>query len=78
MFTIVPGLPPCEEWLAGARAGFGVDESDPKVARIVVILRKKETGEITIEEYKEFLSLNDELILGHEAVHGKKIHSSGG
>ena len=74
---MVPSVPPSKAWLAGARAGFGVAETDPKVARIVEILRKNETGEITVEEHKEFLSLNDKIILGHEAVHGKRIHSSG-
>jgi hypothetical protein len=74
---MVPGVPPSKAWLVGARAGFGVDQSDPKVARIVEILGEKEVGEITIEEHKEFLLLNDELIIDYEAVHGKRIHPGG-
>jgi len=72
------GVPPSKAWLAEARAGFGVALSDPKVARIVDILKKKEGGEITIEEHKEFLLLNDDLIIDYEAVHGKRIHPGGG
>ncbi len=34
---MVPGVPPSKAWLSGAKAGLRVDESDPKVARILDI-----------------------------------------
>ena len=34
------GLPPSAPWLAGAKAGFGVDERNPIVARILQILHQ--------------------------------------
>lgn len=71
------GLPPSAPWLAGAKAGFGVDERNPIVARILQILHQNQIAPVSVEEQKEFLSLNDELIHAYEAIHGKKIYSSG-
>jgi hypothetical protein len=74
---MVPGVPPLKPWLAGAKAGWGVDENDPKVKRIVEILKKKEEGEISTAEHKEFLLLNAELIAAYEDARGKRIHPAG-
>jgi hypothetical protein len=74
---MLPGVPPSKAWLDGAKAFLGIKEVHPKVTRILEILRKKEAGEITIEEHKEFLFLNDELLVAHEAIHGKTIQPSG-
>ena len=72
-----PRVPPSEPWLDSAKAHFGADENHPNVIRILEILRKKEAGDITIEEHKEFLILNDELTEAHEAIHGKRLYPSG-
>lgn len=69
----LPNVPPSAPWLAGAKKWFRVDEDDPKVTRILEILRKKESGEITVEEHKEFLRLNDEITPAWEAARGKLI-----
>lgn len=74
---MVPGVPPLKPWLAAAKTGWGVDENDPKVKRIVEILKKKEEGDISITEHKEFLLLNSELIGAYESVHGKRVHPTG-
>jgi hypothetical protein len=71
------GLPPSAPWLAGAKAGFGVDESNPTVVKILQILHQNEIAPVSVEEQKEFMSLNDELIHAHEAIHGKRIYLSG-
>lgn len=57
----LPGLDPHEALLLSAKSVMGFDENHPKVARILEILRKKEAGEITIEEHKEFVLLRTEL-----------------
>jgi hypothetical protein len=41
------------------------------------ILRKKEAGDITIEERKEFLILDGELTEAHESIDGKRLYPSG-
>jgi hypothetical protein len=74
---MVPGVPPMKPWLAGAKVGWGVDEHDPRVRRVVEILKKKEEGEISTTEHKECLLLNAELIGTHEDAHGKRIHPTG-
>jgi hypothetical protein len=74
---MVPGVPALKPWLAAAKADWGVDENDPKVKRIVEILKKKEEGNISIAEHKEFLLLNSELIGSYESVHGKRVHPTG-
>jgi hypothetical protein len=72
------GVPPSKPWLDEIKAFTGIEETHPHVVRILEILRKKEAGgEITAEENKEFLILNDELIAAHEFIHGKKIYPSG-
>jgi polyhydroxyalkanoate synthesis regulator phasin len=70
---MLPYLPRSEHWLASAKTHFGLTEDHPKGARILEILRKKEAGDITIEEHKEFLILNDELLEAHEAIHGRRL-----
>jgi hypothetical protein len=67
----LPDLAPSEAWLFSAKAFLGLDENHPKVARILEIIRKKEAGEITIEEHKEFVLLKTEL----EIVHGKRTQA---
>jgi hypothetical protein len=73
----MPTLPPRLPWLAGAKAGFGIDESNPVVVRILEILHRNEISPVSVEEQREFWVLNDELIDAHEAIHGKRIHFSG-
>jgi hypothetical protein len=70
---MVPGVPPLKPWLAAAKEAWGVDENDPKVKRIVEILKKKEESDISIAEHKEFLLLNSELIGASESVHGREF-----
>jgi len=72
----LPGVPPSGSWLVAAKQWFGVDENDPQVARIMEILRKKESSEITVDEHKEFLRLNDEITPAWEAARGKLIFVS--
>jgi hypothetical protein len=43
------GLPPSGPWLAGAKAGFGVDERNPIVARILQILHQNEIAPVSVE-----------------------------
>jgi len=74
---MLPQLPPSKPWLAGAKAGLGADENNPRVQRMLAILRRHEIAPVSIEEQKEFFLLNDELILDHEAIHGRRIHPSG-
>jgi hypothetical protein len=68
---------PLKPWLPGAKAGWGVDENDPKFKRIVEILKKKEKGDISIPEHKEFPLLNSELVGAYESIHGKRVHPTG-
>jgi len=63
--------------MASAEAHFGVEERNPRVARILEILSKKEAGEITTKEHRECLVLNDELLAAYETLHGKTIHPTG-
>ena len=51
--------------MASAEAHFGVEERNPRVARILEILSKKEAGEITTKEHRECLVLNDELLAAY-------------
>jgi hypothetical protein len=74
---MLPYVPGSETWLASAKTYFGLSESHPKVARILEILRKKEAGEITVQEHKEFFVLNDQLTNAHEFLYGKKIYPTG-
>jgi hypothetical protein len=74
---MLPYVPSSEHWLASAKTHFGLSEDHPKVARIWEILRKKEAGEITLQEHKEFQVLNDQLTNAHEFLYGKKMYPSG-
>jgi hypothetical protein len=74
---MLPSVPHSKPWLAGAKAHFAADENHPNVIRILEILRKKEAGDITIEEHKEFLILNDELTEAYETIHGRRLYPSG-
>lgn len=74
---MLPYVPPSETWLTSAKTYFGFSENHPKVARILKILRKKEAGEITLQEHKEFFVLNDQLTNAHEFLYGKKIYPGG-
>jgi hypothetical protein len=47
-------------------------------SRVFSKSREKEAGqEVTREEHKEYLLLNDELAFAYAAVHGKRIYPSG-
>lgn len=73
-----PGVPTSGPWLASLKAHLGVQGDHPNVSRILEILRKKEAGgEITIEERKEFLVLNDELHCAHQFLYGSRIQPTG-
>jgi hypothetical protein len=74
---MVPRIPSLKPWLDGAKAGWGADENDPKVMRIVEILKKNEEAEVSVAEHKEFLLLNSELVGAYESVHEKRIHPTG-
>ena len=74
---MLPYVPHSETWLTSAKTYFGLSENHPKVARNLEILRKKETGEITVQEHKEFFVLNDQLTSAHEFLYGKKIYPTG-
>ncbi len=74
---MLPYVPGSEHWLASAKTHLGLSESHPKVARILEILRKKEAGEITVQEYKEFFALNDQLTNAHAFLYGQKMYPSG-
>jgi hypothetical protein len=76
-FYMLPYVPGSETWLTSAKTYLGLSEDHPKVARILEILRKKESGEITVQEHKEFFLLNDQLTSAHEFLYGKKIYPSG-
>jgi hypothetical protein len=75
--SMLPYVPHTETWLTTAKTYFGLSENHPKVARILEILRKKEAGEITVQERKEFFVLNDQLTSAHEFLYGKKIYPTG-
>jgi hypothetical protein len=73
-----PGVPPSSPWLSSIKAHLHVEEDHPNVVRILQILRKGEAGEkITIEEHKEFLVLNDELLCAHQFLYGSRIRPTG-
>jgi hypothetical protein len=73
----VPYVPPTDAWLIPAKRDYGADESAPKVARVLEILRKNERGEMTVPEHKEFLLLTSELTQAWEAVHGHTMYIYG-
>lgn len=74
---MLPYVPNSETWLTSAKTYLGLSENHPKVARILEILRKKEAGEMTVEEHKEFFVLNDQLTSAHEFLFGKKMYPTG-
>jgi hypothetical protein len=41
------------------------------------VIKPEGGSELTIEENKEFLLLNDELLAAHEFLHGKRIQPTG-
>jgi hypothetical protein len=74
----LPGVPPSKAWLSSVKTHLGIEEDHPNVMRVLEILRKKEAeGEISIEEHKEFIVLNDELHSAHQFLHGSRIYPTG-
>jgi len=67
-------IPPSKLWLDGAKANMRVDERNPRVARILEILRKREASGITTAEHKEFMVLNYQLLSAYGTLYGKTIY----
>jgi hypothetical protein len=66
-----------EAWVADLKAGFGVDESHPRLARMSELVQKSGTVGLTDEELVEFLMesdfLDDEVIPVWNAAHPDRI-----
>jgi hypothetical protein len=63
-----PRVPPSKGWLDGVHYHYGIDQSNPVVARVLEILQKAEAGEIGRGEIIKFHVLND----GVNEAYGRK------